>query len=54
MYEDYSKSSMLHPERRTIDEHFCVCGNRLSVLIKVEKGIKISALISQGMSSINI
>ena len=44
IYEGLSKSSLLHPEK-AIAEHFC-CGNTLPLLLKLEKLMWISALIS--------
>ena len=40
-----SKSSKLYLERRVISEHFC-CSYTLPLLIKLEKLIQISVLIS--------
>ena len=44
-YESRSKSSKPHSERRAITEHFC-CSNTLPLLLKLEKIIQISFLIS--------
>ena len=44
-YEGRLKSSKPQPERRVIADHFCY-GNALLLLIKVEKLIEISILIS--------
>ena len=43
--EGHSKSFKPHLKRRTIDEHFCR-GNILWLLIKLEKIIQISVLVS--------
>ena len=48
-YEDCSKSSKPHTERRVTTEHFC-CGSILSLLLKLEKLIQISIEISEQIS----
>ena len=48
MYKELSKSSKPPPERKDEAEHFC-CGKTQHLLIKLEKLIQISRLISVQM-----